>query len=228
MISSLLIAFDAYERNKKVASLLKKDETVLDVGGGVTGIKLFTENPVKTLDMGEADITADARRLSIAPGSFDVVTCVDVLEHIPKKDRRSFIESIYKIAKKRLIIAAPFKSPKHSEAEKRLLAELIKKGKRVAFLEEHVKLGLSEVKEALIGKGAKVFYSGDFRFSNFLFKLQIYESGVVLFDKLLLILKWKLNILTNIFLYPFFRVPFLQNFTPAENKLFSYIKFLIF
>ena len=203
MISSISIPFDAYERNKKVASFLKKGERVLDVGGGITGIKHFTDNPVQTLDVVEADIKADARKLSLPEGSWEVVICVDVLEHIPPKDRKAFVESLYKIASKRLIIAAPNGSGLHENAEKKLLEEIRKKGKNVVFLEEHVRNGLPTPKDANPDGNGIVFYSGDFRFSNFLFRLQVYESGYVLVDKILLALKGLVNLFANLLLYPF-------------------------
>ena len=203
MILPILIPFDAYERNRKVASFLKAGEKVLDVGGGITGIKLFTKNPVKTLDIVESDIKVDPGEIPFAEGSWDVVTCVDVLEHIAPKDRRRFVDDLYKVASKRIIIAAPNGSKFHEEAEKRLSAEIRKKGKSVVFLEEHIKNGLPTPKEANPKGGGNVFYSGDFRFSNFLFRFQLYESGNVIVDKILLILKGIVNLLANLFLYPF-------------------------
>ena len=128
---------------------------------------------------------------------------MDVLEHIAPKDRKRFVDELNKVASKRVIIAAPHQSKSHEEAEKRLSAEIRKKGKRVVFLEEHVKNGLPTVEEANPQGKANVFYSGDFRFSNFLFRLQLYESGYPVIDKTLLLLKGFVNLLANLFLYPF-------------------------
>jgi hypothetical protein len=217
MISSYLIPFDAFERNKKVASFLKEGEEVLDVGGGITGIKFFTKNSVKTLDIGEADITADARSLTLASGSVRVVTCVDVLEHIPPKERSSFVKNLYRIAKSRLIIAAPYGSKEHEEAEKKLLSEITKRGKKVPFLEEHVKYGLPTPSDWVPGGKPKVFYAGDYRFSNLLFKLQIWETGNWAIDRVLLLVKGAVNILANLLLYPFW---FYQRPSQYSNRFY--------
>ena len=220
MISSFLIPFDAFERNKKVASFLKDGESVLDVGGGITGIKFFTNNTVKTLDVVESDIKVGPGELPFPKGSWDVVTCVDVLEHIPPKDRKKFIEDLYEVASKRVIIAAPYGSKPHEEAEKKLSAEIKKKGKSVAFLEEHIKNGLPTSEEANPKGGGNVFYSGDFRFSNCLFRFQIYESGQLVVDKLLLILKGLINLLANLFLYPFW---FYKKASEYSNRFYIVI-----
>jgi len=205
METNLLIPFDAYERNKKVSSFLKKGEKVLDVGGGVTGIKLFVDNPVKIVDLNVGDIKMDARTLKLPTGSYDVIVSVDVLEHIPDKDRKAFIKNLVSIAKRRVIISAPYGSDKHKEAEKKFFNNMRLKGKTDFFLEQHVKYGLPKptAKNYGINKKLTLFYSGDFRVSNFLFWLSLLESGKGIIDRPLLFLKRLINTLLNIFAYSF-------------------------
>lgn len=205
MLKVYLLPFDAFERNKKVVAYLKRGETVLDIGGGVTGIKLFTDNPVKIVDLDVGDIKMDARKLKLPDESFDVVVSVDVLEHLPKKDRVAFIKRITKIAKRKVIISAPFGSKKHKLAEKRILDRIVRSGRSDFFLSQHVEyeLPLPSLEAYKLGKNSKIIYSGDFRLSNFLFSFSHLETKKGIIDRPLLILKKAMNTLFNIFLYPF-------------------------
>ena len=81
-LSNLIIPFDAYERNKKISSLIKSGESVLDVGGGATGVGLFIKNKVTIADLEGGDIKGDARKLKLPKNSYDVVVCVDTIEEL--------------------------------------------------------------------------------------------------------------------------------------------------
>lgn len=222
-LSNLKIPFDAFERNKKVASLLQPGETVLDVGGGVTGIKLFGNNPVKIADLEVGDFKGDASNLNLPAKSFDVVVSVDTLEHIPPKDRVKFVKNLKRIAKKRVVISAPYGSRSHVKAEKDLLKKLNRIGKKDFFLEQHVEFVLPKPEQVADIKATKtkVIYSGNFKFSNLLFRFQSYESGILIWDKLMLIVRDILNILLNTLLYPFW---FYEKPSERANRFYLIIE----
>lgn len=200
-LSFLFIPFDAYERNKKISSLLKKDESILDVGGGITGIKLFVDNPVTIVDLEVGDIKMDARNLKLKNGSYDTVVSVDVLEHLRAVERKEFIKSLIRIARSRVIVSAPHGGRLHLEAEKALIKYLKQKGKKDFFLQQHVD-NILPLPEGLVGGKHLVIYSGDFRVSNLLFKLAHFETGNGILDRLLLVFKRFVNVAFNIFAYP--------------------------
>jgi len=221
-LSNLSIPFDAYERNKKIASSLHANQTVLDVGGGITGIKLFSQNKITIVDLEVGDIRMDARKLKLKPGSFDVVVSVDVLEHLPLKDRKKFVESLTKIAKDKVIISAPFGSKKHLEAEKKLLKEIKSKGRKDFFLEQHVKYVLPKPEDVIniSNKAVKTYYSGDFRINDYLFWLSHLETGNPIIDRLLLVYKRIVNLSLNLLYYPFL---FVDNPKKHTNRFYLVI-----
>jgi SAM-dependent methyltransferase len=92
---------------------------------------------------------ADSRRyLSEAalPGTkFDLVLSLDVLEHIPKAARRSFLERLDDLSGRYILLAGPVASPDAEAAEKRVRESLRDAGAAIhGFLAEHREHGLPE------------------------------------------------------------------------------------
>lgn len=52
-------------------------------------------------------VLCDIKNLPIKNGSFDVALCVEVLEHLDRKDGPLFIKSLEKVARKQVIITTP-------------------------------------------------------------------------------------------------------------------------
>ncbi len=78
------LPFDIYERHKTVAGFIPPGpQLVLDVGGGAATLSRFIPARVIVSDLASGDVCADARRLPFTDNSFEVVTSIDVLEHIP-------------------------------------------------------------------------------------------------------------------------------------------------
>jgi len=172
----------------------------------MVGLKRFVDNPVTTVDIGEADIRVDIRKkLPFKDGSFDVVVNMDVLEHIEAGKRKGVVGELVRVARNKVIISVPFGSRAHMVAERRLVSWLRSQGKSVSFLEEHVKYGLP-VPEKIFGElkyPLKVLYSGDFRVSNFLFRLHLWEAGWGPVDRLAYWGRKGVNGLFNLLVYPF-------------------------
>ncbi len=90
-VKTILLPFDVFERHQTVAKKIKPGETVLDVGGGVEALSQFVKNKVTVSNLKGGDILADGRELPLKDNSFDVATSIDVIEHVPQKDRKRFI-----------------------------------------------------------------------------------------------------------------------------------------
>lgn len=160
---SIFLPFDVFERHKTVAKSINSGESILDVGGGVDALNKFIKNKVVVSNLQSGDVLADGRNLPFKDNSFDIITSIDVIEHVPKKDRKKFAQELMRVARKKIIISAPLGTKQHIEAEKKLLELFKAKKMKSDFLEEHIKRGLpafSEMKD----------YVQPFHFKVFLFR----------------------------------------------------------
>lgn len=109
----------------------KKDATIkiLDVGGGspymASVLKESTPNhQLTTIDIlpKPSDfygryIQGDATKMPFESKSFEMVISTDVMEHIPDTNKEAFIRECMRVAKKYVIIAAPFNTEGVDKAE---------------------------------------------------------------------------------------------------------------
>lgn len=114
------VPFDQYSRQLIVKNIIEhvfrqnsnKKFTVLDVGGymGRT-VEFLPNDKVDVLDVFDVDapnyIKGDATKMLMGDKSYDFVCSFDVLEHIPKAKRESFIKESARVANKGFFIAAP-------------------------------------------------------------------------------------------------------------------------
>lgn len=153
-------AFDQYGRYAIVRDIInanRKDNEifkVLDVGGRgnilrqfLAKDKVFYLDPyVETKD--DNYIKGNGCAMPLKAESFDWVVSADVFEHIPKKDRSSFLSENLRVAKKGVVLVAPFYSKEVQEAEisanenYKTLA-----GEEHIWLKEHIDNGLPKEKE---------------------------------------------------------------------------------
>lgn len=200
--------YDVYERHKKIGSFIKNGETVLDVGGAVNHLSQFSR-PGKIITanlrgMENSDVIIHGNKLPFKSNSFDVVCSIDVLEHIPKKDRARFIKELERVAKKRVILSFPIGTPKHVVYERQTQKWLESKKKDVSYLKEHIKFGLPTKDEILkITKGQKtaMIYSGNINVTKFLFRLFMFDPNIKLLRKVIFYLKLVFNLISNAILY---------------------------
>jgi ubiquinone/menaquinone biosynthesis C-methylase UbiE len=140
--------------------------TVLDVGGEGM-LKLFLPKVrIVTANIKEADICYSGNTLPLMGSSFDIVVTLDTIEHLHKNNRTTFLSELYRVAKKGVILCAPFGTPEHLAYEKEILNSGILDGDSLTYLTEHLEFGLpfpNEVSEMVSHFSAKVFYQGDFR-----------------------------------------------------------------
>ena len=113
------ILFDQYSRYaccaESVRALLPDGGTVLDVGSGkprllgrfLPGVTVTYVDPGLEEDADDA-IQGDVFATQLDGAEFDVVTCVDTLEHVPPDVRDRFLDRLQSLARRGLVLAAPF------------------------------------------------------------------------------------------------------------------------
>ncbi len=151
------LPFDQFQRYKSVeeiVSLLKRDKVfkILDVGGYPGLISRFLpEEEAYFLDVVSCNlpnyIQGDGTSLPFSNSSFDVVTSLDVYEHIPANRRELFIEEICRISKDLIIISAPFKNQDVELAERILYDYVVRVFGEFPTLREHIDYGLPNLDE---------------------------------------------------------------------------------
>lgn len=191
---------DVFERHYLASQCIDTSDSVLDVGGELGNLKKFTMAQVTVVDIGKGDIQYDGKHLPVADRSYDVVTAIDVLEHVPKKARADFIRELIRVAKKRIILSFPLGTSEHEQAERTLLADVRKKGNTIQYLEEHVAHGLPTVQEVvnqLPWAPSKTQYIGDWRRSQWLLVLHASDPPIPIVCTLWFFLKLVLYGLLN-------------------------------
>lgn len=213
-IQTLLVSYkyfippDTFERHKFIATFIKPGENILDVGGSMSKLPEFTANcNITTVDVvTPADIIYDGKKIPVKDKSYDVITSIDVLEHIKSDDRPGFIKELDRVAKERVIISAPLGTDFHLKYERKTLEYYKSKHVKLPFLEEHVAIGIPAPEQiqgfAKQYKG-KLYYSGDVRFTQILFRIHNYEAKNKYVNFLIFFLKLKFNFWMNIVGYYF-------------------------
>ena len=136
--------WEYYNRQIFVSEGIKKfgleRARVLDVGGatGNNLLKRFGIKNVTTLDIEKkADIVASAADMPLDDASYDVVTCIDTMEHIPANDRDKVVRELVRVAARMTFLVAPILSPENNEAE-----SLVLKYRDCSFVKDHQVHGL--------------------------------------------------------------------------------------
>lgn len=178
--------FPGYERY--LEKELQENDTVLDLGCGKNsplrhcrvsysvGIDLFEPylKESKKKRIHNDYVLADVRNLPFAHKSFDVVACIDILEHLTKKEGYKLIKNVEQIAKKKIIILTPNGFLPQAQYDKNVL-QIHKSGWTI---DEFKRLGF-DVK----GINGLKFFRGEKGKPKFKFKLKILNLAVtVLLD----------------------------------------------
>jgi SAM-dependent methyltransferase len=194
---------DTRERHTIVGHLSGKPQTVLDAGGvpGLLSRYLPRRTRIVTANVDPpADLLVRGVELPVEDASFDLVTSIDVLEHIPPDDRPAFIGELVRATKRRVVLCCPLGSPEHQAAE----AELLEWYERVTgehhqWLAEHVQNGLptdDELRAAFApwtndpGTNIAFSYHGDFRRSIAQLKEATLAMGNGVAAKAALAMRW--------------------------------------
>jgi hypothetical protein len=166
--SRYLCGRDDFVRHRAAARLLGTGvRTALDVGGEGLMAKFRRDVRFTTVNVKAACIVASAERLPFRDKSFDAAVSIDTLEHLPREIRTKAVAEMVRVARKRVVVAAPLGTPEHAEFERRLLDDLERSGARdTEYLAEHVRHGLptpEDVEKFRRYYGGEVWYQGDFK-----------------------------------------------------------------
>jgi len=125
---------------------------VLDVGCGngdlatflgrpIVGVDLtFTKSEIQRAVPHLSRIRASATSLPFRDRSFDCVVSMDMLEHIPAKERSRAVRELFRVAGRLIIIGCPF-GPWSAAFDAEALREEHAKGMDLGWREEHVRHG---------------------------------------------------------------------------------------
>ncbi len=200
-----LLPYDVFERHKKIGTYIKRNETVVDVGGELNHLAQFClpgKIVVANLTSGDVIITKDA--LPFKKKSFDVACAIDVLEHIPKKNRKKFIERLVNIASKKVVLSFPVGTIRHRIYEKETQDWLIQKGINVSYLKEHIRYGLpekSEIEKLVEGYRYEITYAGNITLNMILLRIFLLDPKIKYLRRIIYSIKIIFNFLTNEILY---------------------------
>ena len=176
-LRTLLMPYDSYERHAGVGRLLQgtigdnqKDDCILDVGGRAELLERFIPYRVISVNVDESgNLLGSGCALPFVDDSFTAVVSVDTLEHLPRESRSSFLRECLRVARRCIVIAAPFGSEGHGECEKQL-DELYRAihGQPHTYLHEHIQYGLPDIAELdrlardLETVNFQCFFAGDY------------------------------------------------------------------
>src|SRR3972149_8889391 len=96
---------DIYERHKFISGFIGSSKNILDVGGSMSKLPEFTNKcKIATVDVVKpADIIYDGKKIPVGDKSYDIVTSIDVLEHIKSRDREDFVDELKRVAREKTI-----------------------------------------------------------------------------------------------------------------------------
>ncbi|MBI3940130.1 MAG: class I SAM-dependent methyltransferase [Acidobacteria bacterium] len=154
------LPFDLFERYHTAAllwqGLHRKPETVLDFGGyigdrGGHWADAFDFGlPAVFTDIRPADSYRYLPPAALQDHQFDMVLALDVLEHVPPQERRSFLERLSLLSRRYLLVAGPFCSGAVESAERHVREALQDAGVDThRFLSEHSRNGLPSREDLL-------------------------------------------------------------------------------
>jgi len=176
-----LMGLDIHERHRIVSRILNQSgsKSVVDVGGTAGLLQMFSRQfEVTTVNVDDSgDVRYVGKVLPYTDNSLDAAVSLDVLEHIPPQDRKSFIEEMLRVARREIVFCTPLGSELHRNIEIELNDAWRKEfGEDHRFLKEHIDNGLptlAEIKAILADRDYELLFVGDVRLAARLFRTHI-------------------------------------------------------
>ena len=183
-----LLPYDLYERHAVVSRLLRQklgeaqsDARLLDVGGRSELLARFLPYQIVSVNPdGTGAVLGSGLSLPFADNAFEAVMSIDTLEHIPPADRLPFLRECVRVARRYVVVAAPFGTPAHMALEASLNALYTAvTGHPHRYLNEHVQNGLptpqhlQQFAAALAPATTETYYAGNFVWQGNSFKRAI-------------------------------------------------------
>lgn len=230
MLSKYLLPPDVFIRHWLIAGEVQKSRikklsktSLLDVGGSLGEIRKFLPDiKVITTDVVPgADILYDGKKLPFKKEEYDFVVSIDTLEHIPVVRRLDLIGQMTDVAKRKVILVAPFASTEHDKYEKKLVEKYnLDKLAVPRYLQEHRKYGLITTSqlEDIQDKypSALCRLVGYVGLDELNFKVHMFEINFGKLNRIIYYLKFIWNIILNL-LSPW--IIFNQNKVSASRAL---------
>lgn len=204
-MSKLFLPYDVFERHKKVGNLIHPEQTVVDIGGELNHLSQFCHpEKIVVANLTSGDVIISKDKLPFKKKSFDVACAIDVLEHIPKSQRKKFVEDLAGIASEKAILSFPVGSKKHLAYEKETQNWLKNKGESIDYLKDHIKFGLPDKEEMegfIKGFKSELTYAGNIDINKILFRIFMFDPKIKYLRKVVYILKKLFYFATNEFFY---------------------------
>ena len=206
MFNKFLLPPDVFFRHHLIASCVRDATNILDVGGSLGELRKFLPTArITTADViPGADVLYDGKRLPFPNQSWNVVVSVDTLEHIPEHQRLPFVSELVRIAKRQVILIAPYGSVTHERYEGELVDAFKKDRKKIPeYLLEHRAYGL--VSEEFCTRLKKEFtvsiqHIGLVSLDRINFKVHTFEFQFGPLNRLTYFIKFVWNVAENILL----------------------------
>ncbi len=175
-LTRLRLPGDTVERHELVAQLVGAPGTLLDVGGVSGQLAAFLPGTSVTVINvnADGDLRYDGESLPFAGATFEVVTSLDVLEHVAPDRRENHLREALRVARRLLVSCCPVGTPEHVENERSSAAWYERMtGAPHPFLAEHLVLGLptvAELERLAAAVGGELRFHGDFRRTDAAFR----------------------------------------------------------
>lgn len=150
-------SWDTRCRNLAAARLLRPlfselsngERTLLDVGSGEQGVSSFLKDvSVTAVDLhgtepaNTAAVHGDVAALPFSDRSFPVVSCIDVLEHLPVFDREKAVSELVRVARRAVLMTFPC-GPAARSADEDFLRSYQERGRSAPdWVQEHLQQSL--------------------------------------------------------------------------------------
>ncbi|MCI0413975.1 glycosyltransferase [bacterium] len=168
------IVFDQFQRYKllgKIIDLLTngKLSNILEVGAAFSPLRqLLPGYPIINLDVVTADhitVRGSGLHLPFPDQSFEIVASIDVLEHLPERERAPFIQQLQRVSRNAVILAFPMKTALTNQADQ-TFSQAIQKltGNTSSYVAEHIEHQLPDRQE--IFDSLKTFFPEIYEYQN--------------------------------------------------------------